>query len=663
MTRLLLIIISSLLLIVGLIYTLAFTSVGNNLLKPIIESKINESSPVKIKLEEFLLRTDKLKVLIQLDKDNTVLAQGTYSLFSQSFDIKYLVNLSKLDSLSEVAKRQLAGELLSDGEIKGNLDLFKIKGKSTLAKSDTHYALIIKDMQLNKAAVKLKDASVKVLLAMAGEKPYASGDIDLHVQLNDLDPNKMQGSVVFDLKEASLDAKLLHKEFGLKISRTALQANAKVKLVGNAVEYVLNVNSELASLLSQGKIKVADVNINTNYKIDIKELALLKSITNSPLRGPFSTQGTVSGDEKSLKVQGTSDLASSQTNYTVNLKEFKPSRIRAQIKNAELSKLLYLAGEPSYARGKLILNADITSLAPLNAKISTSVSKGIAHTKVIKKAFDLDLPYTSFEMTSNATIVEDKISAKTKLKSNLADLDMKKTVFDLKTASLLTDYLIFVPSLAKLEPVIKRKLKGQFKANGEVKKDKQLTITAHSNIFKGKLNAKIVDEKINADFKGLHTIEALKMLGYPQVMNAPIDGTFTYNTKAQQGKLDTTFENAVLSRSKMTSLIGSLTNADLTKERFSKGTLVSNINKDIIDSKVQMQNKKASITSKKFIVNSKKRLIDAKFALTVKKYTGDIIVKGDINKPNVMPDAKSMITPEIKEKAVQEINRFLKKLF
>lgn len=663
MPRLLLIITSSLLLIIGLVYTIAFTSVGNKLLRPVIESKINENSPIPLTLDEFVLRPDRFKSLIALDKDNSILVQGDYSLFSQDFDIKYLIMLHKLSSLNTVAKRSLSGELLSDGRVHGTPDLFKIKGKSTLANSDTDYAIIIKDMKLDKAAIKLKDASLKALLAMAGEKPYATGKLDLHVQLNDLNPNTMQGTVLLDMKKAKLDADVLKKEFGLTLSRTSLQASAKANLSGNTLDYQCHINSELATLLSKGMIGVDQMAVNSDYKIDIKELALLKSLTKAPLRGPFSTQGTVKGDKKSLNIQGKSDLASSQTNYLLQLKEFAPSHINAQIKNAELSKLLYLIGEPSYAKGKLDLKADISSLTPLNAKINASVKKGITHAKVIKKSFDIELPYTSFEFNSDATVVNDKVDATSKLTSNLANLEMKKTSYDIKRSSLATDYLLFIPSLAKLEPVLKRKLKGQVAANGEIKKDKHLTITAHSDIFKGKINAKIIDEKINADFKQIHAIEVLKMLQYPQVIDAPIQGQFAYDTKIKKGKLDATFENAVLSRSKMTDLIGPLTNSDLTKERFSKGTLVSSIDKEIIDSKIQMQSKKASLNSKKFILDTKKDLIDAKFSIMVKKYPGDIVVKGDINAPKVTLDAKSMITPEVKEKAVKEINRFLKKLF
>ena len=663
MKKILLITASSLLVIIVISYALLFTSAGNALVKPVIESKINAGSAVKIELSELKLRIDHFKVVIKLDEENTLLAEGTHSLLSQAFDIHYNINLGKLSNLSQVVKRPLLGKLLSEGTIKGDLDLFKVQGKSDLAKSDTAYAIVIKDMQLDKAAIKLTDASIKEFLSMAGEKPYAKGNIDLHVQFNELDPNNMHGSVVLDVKNAKLDADVLEKAFALKISRTALKANLKATLEGDSIEYLLNVDSELAALFSKGKVEVSDMAVNSQYRLNIKELALLKSITNAPIRGPFSTQGTINGDKRSLKVQGLSNVANSQTNYYVQLQDFNPTQITAQIKDAELSKLLYLAGEPSYAKGDVNLEADISSLSPLNAKLKLSVLKGLANVKVIKKAFDINLPYTNFDLASDMVVEDERLTAKTRLNSNLASVDMKKTIYSIKTASLSTDYLLVVPSLAKLEPIIERKLNGSFKANGEIKKDEQLIITAHSDIFNGKLDAKVVDEQVDANFKGLQAIQALKMLGYPEVINAPIDGNLTYNTKAKRGKLDTMFNNAVLTRSKMTDLLGPLTNSDLTKERFSKGSLISHIDKEIIDSKVQMRSERVNLQSKKFIINSKKQLIDAKFSLMVKKYPGDIIVTGNINSPNVTLDAKSMITPEVKKKAVQEINRFLNKLF
>ncbi len=825
--------------ILGIIYILAFTSIGNNLLRPRIEAKINASSPLLLSLKEFKLDINTLRVLIEIDPKNSILAYGQYSLFSQSFDINYELKLTDLSFLSEVSKRQLSGALLSQGKVQGVLENFTIKGESDLAKSDTKYTVVLKEMKLNKAAIKLSNLDIKTLLSILGEKAYSSGKVDLHVQLTDLSPQHMKGSVVAQIKKANLNAKTLKKELGFQLSRTSLKSDLKATFNDDSINYLFTLSSELAQLYSKGKASLTKESIETIYKINIKELALLKSITkanlrgpfstqgvivgdkkslmlkgktdiassdssydiklknfnpskvivhikdakldkllymsgqkkfaaakidadielnnlnpknldgkaliklsqgkinrelmqrtfdlklpkttfklemntllnkykitytlalvsnlakinskgklttenlqtqasyridiqelallkpisNAPLRGPFATSGTVIGNQKSMQVKGVSNLALSKTRYDLKLKDFNPQQINLSIENAKLDKLLYFVGEPSYAKAELNLNANLSSITPLEGKIILTMNKGFSNTKTIKKAFDISLPSTKFNMRSDGLIKENKLTAKTTFNSSLANIIMKKSELNIKTTTLKTDYEFSVPSLLKLEPLLKRKLYGKFSAKGEITKDKQLIITAHSNIFKGKLNAKIIDDDVKANFKDLRALEVLKMMGYPQVIDAPINGNLNYNTKTRIGKLDTTFDRAALKTSKMTELIGALTHTDLTKERFNQGSLISLINKDIIKSTFKMRSKTVKIHSKKFIINSKKQLIDARFALQVKKYPGDILVTGNINAPHVKIDAKSIITPEIEKKVSKEINRFLKKLF
>ncbi len=663
MKKTLLIITSTLLLILGLIYTLLFTQTGNNLLRPVIESKLNQYSSMPLELETFSLSTNSIKLILRLDRKNDVSLEGAYSLFTLDFDIDYAINLTDLSALSEHIQRRLAGQLLSEGKIQGNLDLFKIKGKSNLAQSDGQYALVIKEMELEKAAIKLENINIQTLLGMLGEKAYSSGKIDVLVQLNDLDPTAMQGSVAINIKEAKLNARTLHKEFGLTLSRTSLKGALKATLDGTNINYLTNIDSALATLYSKGKIETDKHSLNASYKIDIKELALLRSITKAPLRGPFFTQGRIQGKDKALTVTGSSDIAGSDTSYKVRLADLKPTTLTFKSKHASLEKLLYLAGEPSYADGKTDLHAEFSSITPMKGDVTLSIGKGIAHTKEIQKAFGLNLPYTSFDLTSTATIQNDRLQAKTNLRSNLATVRMNKTEYHLKNTTLLSDYDLFIPSLQKLERLLDKKLFGEVKAKGEIKKDKQLTLSAHSDIFNGKLDAQVVDEKIRASFTGIHAIEVLQMLGYPKVMDAPINGTLRYNTSTRQGKLESRFDKAVLMRSKMTDLISGLSRTDLTKERFNEGSLLSIIDKDIIRSDLDMHSKRVNLKSKKFIIDSKKQRIDANFALQIKKYKADILVTENINSPKVRLDAKSMITPEIEEKVGKEINRFLKRLF
>ncbi len=839
MKKTLLITASLIFLVLALSYTLLFTSLGNSFLRPVIEKKINETSPIKVSLSDFVLNMSHLHLVIRLDDENSFLVEGDYSLFSQTFDINYSLSLLKLSNLEQLAQRKLSGQLTTSGNVKGDMDLFGIKGSSNLALSKTDYALVIKDFQLEKAAVKLSDAHIEQLLSMAGEQAYAQGNIDLHVQLNDLDPEAMKGSVLLGIKEASLNAKTLKKTLGLDLKKTDLTGEFRAKLEGTQIDYLGRVNSELADIYSKGTLQTAKMRAQSSYQINIRELALLQSITKSPLRGVFFTEGTINGenknytiagtsniadsktsydlalsdlkpakllvhiedarlekllymtgqskyakaemnadielndlqpksldgkmsirlnegkidqklmlkdfdvtlpktdfrldltsrirpekidytlaltsnlakisskgnidpattktkadytidikelavfkpltamplrgplatsgeikgDRKFLSLKGRSDIAQSLTDYAIKLEELKPTNATLNIKQARLDRLLYLAGEPSYAEGLLNIALNITGISILEGSAKATLSKGLMHKEVIKKAFDITLPYTKFELVSKADFKENRMSAKTTLTSNLATVSMKKTDLDIKSAVLDSDYEIFIPFLERLEPILERKLYGELKANGRIKKDTRLSITAHSKIFQGQLNAQILDEKVTADFKDLHAIEVLKMLGYPEVMDAPLNGTFVYDTKAQKGKLDSRFDKAVLTRSKLTDLISGISHTDLTKERFNQGSLVSLIDKEVITSELQMLSDKASLKSKKFIINSKKQVIDARFALKVKKYPGEVLVSGDINAPKVRLDAKSVITPEIEKKVGKEINRFLKKLF
>ncbi len=834
-----LIILSLLILLFLLVYILLFTTPGNALLRPVIESKINDNSPVKISLEKFVLRTDSLKFLLALDKENSFAAEGVYSLFAQSFDLDYRLDFTKLSRLSALADRNLSGALISEGKVSGDLDLFKIKGQSDLARSKTDYAIIAKEMRLDKAAIKLSDLNIEEILNMAGENPYAQGNIDLHVQLFDLTQKDMRGSVLLELKEGQLNAKTVQKEFGLSLVKTAVQSQFNASFQGEDLTYSLNLDSALATLFSQGRMQLENKAIDAKYTVDIKELSLLKSITNTPLRGPLFTQGRVSGNQKHLIINGTSDIASSQSSYDISLDELKLSRAvihikdarlkkllymaaqsgfadakinadiqlddlspgnlkgeaaitlsegkfdqkimkkefdvtlpatrfelqtkadlthenihytlllnsnlaridssgnikpknmgtealyainikelallkpltkaplrgpiaaagkisgdqeelrisgtsdvagsktvytllmkerelhsaQAAIAGAELSKLLYLAGENDYAQGKLALDADISSFAPLSAKIKLSVLEGLAHAKAIQKDFNITLPYTKFAVKSDAVIKKNVLSASSRLDSNLATVTLKKTTLDLDSSALTSDYLLFIPSLERLETILERKLYGTVTLNGDVKKDKKLFLSAHSDLFNGRLDATLLDEQLIADFKDIHVIAVLKMLGYPEIMDAPINGSLSYNTASQKGRLQSRFDKATLTRSQLTEMIRQFSNTDLSKERFNEGILISDINKEIITSDLQMQSKTVTMKSKKFIINSEKELIDARFALRVKQYPGDVIVKGNINAPKVSLDAKSMITPEIEEKVGKEINRFLKKLF
>ena len=77
------------------------------------------------------------------------------------------------------------------------------------------------------------------------------------------------------------------------------------------------------------------------YDIKINDLSTLKNLTRQEFKGPFVTNGIFIGNEEEAIIQGTSDIARSQTKYYFNLEDFEPRNINIQIKNAKIEDKRY----------------------------------------------------------------------------------------------------------------------------------------------------------------------------------------------------------------------------------------------------------------------------------------------------------------------------------
>jgi len=128
------------------LYIVAFTPLGNGLLKPMVEAKIQEATQTQSKLETFLLTMSDFEVVLELSEGNRITAKGAYSLFSRSFDVDYVLDLKNLQALESFAGQPLRGELFSDGKVKGDMALMHIDGKSTIAQSATTYSVTLEDL-------------------------------------------------------------------------------------------------------------------------------------------------------------------------------------------------------------------------------------------------------------------------------------------------------------------------------------------------------------------------------------------------------------------------------------------------------------------------------------------------------------------------------------
>lgn len=284
-----------------------------------------------------------------------------------------------------------------------------------------------------------------------------------------------------------------------------------------------------------GDLSLFQKSVNLKYDIKINELSTLKNLTKQEFKGPLSTSGIFIGNEEEAIIQGVSDIAQSQTKYYFNLEDFEPKNINIQVKNAKIEDLLVLLNKPQYAKGDLTIHTDIknANLSKLDGMIIAKITDGKINNDVVNSEFNQGIQSSiNFQSEINAILTPNKAEVKSNLISSLAEIFMNKTVIDLSTKNVKTDYKIDIKNLAKLEGIVSKKLNGEFLTDGNLKAfDDTIQIEGSSDIFEGitKYNAEFINLKpSNVKF----SIENARLEKLLQVINEPIYSTGSLNIDA-----------------------------------------------------------------------------------------------------------------------------------
>ncbi len=651
------------------VYVILFTGFGNSLLKSVIEAKVKETSGLDIVLERFSLSMSELDLVVRVTSHNVANVKGNYSLFSQRFDIDYDISFLALNELEDIVKRKLNGEFKTNGNVKGDLEFLKISGSSDVAESATAYEVEL--TQLNPTSIKadLKHLDIATLLWMVGEKKYADAKLYVDLDFADITPHKYDGTIRLKTLKGLFSKEVLRKDFGINIPKTTFATNLDAKLKGDDIDYGFVFDSNLAKIDSKGKIAPETLTMDLIYSASIKELALLKPITGADVRSKVNLGGTVKGSKEKLNVILKSDIAGSKTEIKAVLNEFQPSSLKADIAHLKLQKLFYMLKQPHYTDGVFNLKADLTSLQAdnLKGKITTKTT-GKLDNVYLSKAYEFKhpMPKTTYTLESSTLLEEQTARTKVKLRSTLANLDVKEARFDLKKGSFESDYSVAIASLEKLYFVTDRHLRGGIEANGKITKDQKLIFTAHSNIAQGKLDIKLVENDLHLDLNDMRTKKLLWILKYPEIFDGGINAGVDYNLATQKGDVVAKFDKGVFVKNQAFDLLKQYGKINLYKERFD-GNAKAKINKEKIAATFDLKSRKARIYSKSTKLDTKKSRIDSKITIVAKNAPISVTLSGDIAKPKVGVDLKEFMKSEagkkLEEKATKEVEKLFKKLF
>jgi len=118
----------------------------------------------------------------------TIDSKGSFAPATFASDIAYDLNIKELALFRALTKAPLRGPFATSGKINGDKKAMRIEGRSDIAASQTSYDIALKEMKPETLKARVKKARLEKLIYMAGQPGFASGELNVDIGLEDLDP-------------------------------------------------------------------------------------------------------------------------------------------------------------------------------------------------------------------------------------------------------------------------------------------------------------------------------------------------------------------------------------------------------------------------------------------------------------------------------------------
>ena len=411
-----------------------------------------------------------------------------------------------------------------------------------------------------------------------------------------------------------------------------------------------------------GKLSLFSKSMDLNYSVYIPEISDFTG--NTKIRGSLNTRGRVFGSFNSFNVVGRAKAFGGLVDYSVKIVNKKPYDLIVNGKGLKLEQALSMLDMPVYADGVISIKAKFVNLAGGSAegRAVLKLSRGMTNPTVIKKQFNIENVRVPFTVLVYATAQGRLLHVKANLKSKVVNFKLLNSDINLENFSAKGVFKLAVPDLNRLYFLTKRHMKGRFVADGNFKKDKNLVINAVSkSLARGVLNLNFVNGNVKVNYKNGKLVKLLDMLEYPKVFDSTVSLNLVYSLNTKRGESHIKLINGHFLPNRMSYLLNTLAGFDITRELYRLSTIDSKINNMVIVSNLFMKSRLTEITSKNAYVNLKTNRVDATLNVMIAHKPLKVLIKGDLNKPNVKINIKGYIKSRLKKKLKKGLKKRLEK--
>ncbi|WP_300368805.1 hypothetical protein [Hydrogenimonas sp.] len=471
------------LLLLGAAFGVLFTAPGNNMLKPVIESKIAAQVPLPTRLETFVLRPDRFEFALQIGEDTRVVAKGSMNLMAQSVDGTYDVDIKELANLQKLIGQKLNGPFKTHGTIKGDQKLMKIDGVSDVAESATDYHLALRNFEPENLTAKVLHLHIDKLLHMVDQPVYAKGLIDIDADIPSLNMEALKGNVVTNISKGLVHPDPVKKDFNLSIpSNLTFHGDITTRLSGTKAISNVDFHTPITTLKTKAlTYDIKEGSLSTDYTMHVPNLDSLYFITNQHMKGKI----TVTGDVKTAKNMVDATAHSNTLGGAFDA-HFNNGKLDVKVKNIQTVALTDMLLYPHIFDSKANVTLDYDTIKQLGTMHAELLDGQVLPNKMsfmLRQMANFDITREVYERTTIDTkILKKQLRSDINMKSKLTEItskdgliDLEKQIIDMTINAKIKKMSIPVVIKGKLaSPEIKIDKKGLMKEKAKEEIEKRL---------------------------------------------------------------------------------------------------------------------------------------------------------------------------------------------
>jgi hypothetical protein len=626
--------------LVGGFSFILFTKLGNTVLTPIVNSYISQKIDIaKVKINSLELSPSDITLKGDINSLVNFTIDGDFNIFKQSMDLIYTAKSSSI----KIQGIGFDKDLYIKGKVIGDKDKLFIFGVGNISKSKLEYRLNLANGTIQNIKANLNKLNIQDMLTLADIKDYASGSLDLNIDM----PTIKEGRIYLSVLDGVVNSSLLKQDFAVELQRDLpFRVDSNSTLKGSVISTVADITTSLGNIyLNKAIYDMENKSLNSNYSFNIDDLSKLRSITKQTLKGKIKVDGVIKKDKNLYIEAKTSSFGGDSRVY------YTKDTIKATITQASTKKLLFMLSQPLYIDGLLNSKIVIDDIKKLFGKFSIDL-QGVLTKEIINPTYMVSLK-------SDGILSSQKIKfLATKAVSKLFDLDVTNLTYNIKDNSMYGKYRVINRDLSSLNKITNQRLKGTLQVDGDIEFKDDLIVKGDSKKFGGSMNFVLKNSDLTATIKDASLVKITDTLSYPRYLDAKADANLTYNLDSSKGLLNLEMQKAVMIQNELTNIIKTLRGIDLAKNRFNQALLEARLSKSLIDFDFNAKSKDTTITIDKGEIYQPSQKIKALLNLTIDKDSYRAKIYGTTNSPRLKLDSSYM-----KEKAKDELkNRAKKKI-